>query len=423
MIDFTVLRADSVHNQASGLGTAEDVSTHARPTTRHRLGEADIGALYLQSKLTQRIVKEVVDDALAQGWRVYGPSGAQLDDDGQEALKAQIRDAWVSARLWSNAGLLMMHAKTKDLSQPLSIEEGAPDSLVDFDRHEFSPGEYDLDPRSPNFRHPLTYNIAVGGEVVKVHHSRFLLFRGAPLPRRLRELNNGYDDSVIQACWQRISNFEQTELAMGNIVQRFEMGVYRIQGLGDTLETPEQQTALLRRLQLMQTTASMVRAVVIDKEMEDYTRSFTAVNGLDTIWDRLAHSVAKDAEEPMTQLFGMAPSGLATDDESGRANWRKKVKAEQDGQLLPLLQRYYALLHGEGTTVVFNPLDESTAAERSTIEKNRAETRAIYVETGMADASEFREALVREGVVLREEYEGLSPSDDENEDPEPDEEA
>lgn len=413
-------RLDSISNQATGLGTSEDAAMYGRPTLGNRLTEPELMVLYLNSALAQRIIGEVVDDALRQGYIVKDREtgepvlepGEDAEDDGDEDLlhiEPLIADVWKDARLFGNAAILMVHDAV-DLSTPLDPEAGAPTALVDLSRDEFSIYSFDYDPKTPNYRKPLLYNVSPsdsgeGLQGVLVHYSRLLVFRGRPLPRRIRKYLGHYDDSILQAVYDRIRNFEQTELAMGNIVQRFEIATYSVPGLGEMLDNPDGQNKLLQRLQLLQRTASMVRAIVIDEEAgEKYTRSFTAVNGLDTIWDRLAHSVAKDAEMPMTQLFGMSPSGLATDDESGRANWRKKVRSEQNRSLKSNLERYYRLLNdGKPVVVEFNPLDESTAIEAATIEKTRAETRDIYIASGCAAPDEFRAGMVREGVIPSEE--------------------
>jgi phage-related protein (TIGR01555 family) len=152
-------------------------------------------------------------------------------------------------------------------------------------------------------------------------------------------------------------------------------------------------------MKLIQQTISMVRAAVMDKDAgEEYSRQFSTVTGLDTLWDRLAHSVAKAARQPMTKLFGMSPSGLATDDESGRAHWRQQISAFQE-KLRPLLEQYYAHVNGGPVVIRFKPQDEATAREEAEIRKMNAETRKIYVEIAAARPDEFRKKMVEEGLI------------------------
>jgi phage-related protein (TIGR01555 family) len=209
----------------------------------------------------------------------------------------------------------------------------------------------------------------------------------------------------LQPVWEALRNFVQTEGAIANIVQRFETATISIEGLADTIDDEEGQELLRKRMHLLQRSMSMVNAALIDKDAgEEYTRKFASVNGLDTIWDRLAHSVAKAAKMPMTQLFGMSPSGLATDDKSGRANWRKQVRAYQNDYVRPALKRYYRLLTGEPVRVKFSPLDEATAAEEAQIAKTRAEARALAYDRGVIRDKEWRRKLVEEGIIENAEF-------------------
>jgi phage-related protein (TIGR01555 family) len=460
-----VSRIDSITNPVTGLGTTEDSSMHAVPTMGRRLTYKELMILYIQSDLAQRIVDEVVDDALRQGFTVKDEDSGELVKEPKKLnINTAIEEAMKEARLAGGAAILMLGDLPYDQpvpeedpedeveeteeeesteeeddteeEEPEDGEEEEPEEeddekpkkdtfavsepkypvkgLLVLDRTELSVSKYDYDPSSPSFGQPLTYMLSPRGAIatdsgnvqpgMEVHRSHLLFFRGQRLPKYLQHAEDGWGDSVLQASWDRIRNFEQTELSMGNIVQRFEVATYSIDGLGEVLSSPNGKEKILDRLKLIQRTMSMVRAVVLDKTAgETYDRQFSSVNGLDTIWDRLAHSVAKSARQSMTQLFGAAPSGLATDDESGRANWRKQIKTLQSSQILPALQKYFDRCHGKPTLISFQALDESTATEEAEIAKATAETRKIYVEIGSATPNEFRSMMVREGVIVREE--------------------
>lgn len=408
------LRTDSVQNTSTGLGTWEDATTHGKPTLGRRLSDMELQILYATSDIAQRIVDELVDDALRQGYVARdAETGEEIGEQSDHRLIIEkITEAFKEARLQGGAGLLLQTKGTTDYSQPLDLEKKTELlGLLLLDRTELSIRERDYDPFSPTFTKAKTFTMAPLGSIgggplragVEVHHSHLLLFQGQRLPKQLEYQNDGWSDSVLQACWDRIRNFEQTELSMGNIVQRFEISTYSINGLGDIISTVEGRNKIMDRLKLTQRTLSNLRSIVLDKEAgESFERSFSAVNGLDTIWDRLAHSVAKAARMPMTQLFGTSPSGLATDDESGRANWRKQIRTVQIKQVKPALEVYYQILNGgKEVKIEFLSLDETTATEEADIAKTRAETRKTYIESGMAVPFEFREHMLREGVIVK----------------------
>jgi len=404
-------RLDSIQNAVTGLGTQEDNATYGRPTMNRRLDLEGLMTLYATSDLAQRIVDEIVDDAMRQGYIARDDeSNEEIEEPEELDIRAAITEALKEARLLGGAGVMLVLEGVEDYSKPLDLSKKYKiQNLLVLDRTELQPVERNYDYRTPGFGQPTVYQVSPRGGALtgglglfRVHTSYLLLFRGQRLPKYLRYVNDEWDDSVLQAAWDRIRNFEQVELSMGNIVQRFEIATYSIDNLGEILESVDGREKILQRLQLIQRTISMVRAVVLDKQAgESYDRSFTSVNGLDTIWDRLAHSVAKSARMSMTQLFGAAPSGLATDDESGRANWRKQNKNIQTRDIGPALERYYRILNeGRPVKIVWAALDEATAMEEATIQKLRAETREVYTRMGAAVPQEFREHLVREGVII-----------------------
>ena len=48
-----------------------------------------------------------------------------------------------------------------------------------------------------------------------------------------------------------------------------------------------------------------------------------------TVYHALMHRVAAAADMPVTELFGMSPSGLSTDDQSGTRRFYDKITAEE----------------------------------------------------------------------------------------------
>jgi uncharacterized protein len=428
-----MVHVDSLVNLESGLGTSQDVAIHGRPTLDNRLTIVEAERAYLQIDLCRRIVEGLVDDALRAGFDVY-PAGDEkkkgkpIEEPDHLDIVSAIRQAGYNERLYGGAAIALLYPDNSE--KPLEDNAGEPTALLVLDRYEATVADYESDPTKPNFGLPSKWRVSPNNMAAAMldapmfHTSRLLKFTGAPLPSRLKTLNDGWGESILQACWTPIQNFVSAEQAIANIIQRFEVATYSLDGLADVLDDPDGAGDLLARMQLIQKTISMVNAVVVDKAAgEDYTRAFSSVNGLDTLWDRLAHSVAKAAQEPMTELFGMSPSGLATDDKSGRANRRKRVKIYQENKLTPLLERYFALIHGSPVRIVWHALDESTAQEEAEIEKIRAETREIYVAMGSAAPEEFRHAMEKEGLIEDAEDEAFDEPSDGMEMPEMDPEG
>lgn len=417
-------RNDSIANYVSGLGTEFDIQTQGRPTYQFRLSQFELDILYLQNDLARRIVDELVEDALRPGYVAVDAETSQpIEEPDTLHIDDAILQAAKNGRLYgAGAVILIPKSGATDMMQPR--KSGDPDfrNLLVLDRFEMSPLRYEKDPGNVNFGEAVVYSISPntrGGGILgypKVHESRMLMFGGARLPRRLRSINDDFDDSVLQVVYEAIRQFTQSQQAIANIIQRFETATISISGLADVLSADDGGELILQRMQLMQRTLSLINAAVIDADAgESYERKFATVTGLDTLWDRLAHSVARAAKMPMTQLFGMSPAGLGNDDRSGRANWRKQVGAYQRHELRPALERYYtALNNGRPVKVKFNPMDETTPVEEAEILKMRAETRKIYVEAALASPEDFRDQMIEEGVLRDPTPEDKSETDLDN---------
>jgi hypothetical protein len=117
------------------------------------------------------------------------------------------------------------------------------------------------------------------------------------------------------------------------------------------------------------------RRILLDADDEDVMRLGASVAGLGDLLDRAAGRLAAKLGWPVTLLMGQAPSGLSTDDKSGRANFLDSVKAEYQGSAqapgpaLLALRRIYGLMmrsadgptggiEPEGWRVEFNPLHQ-----------------------------------------------------------------
>lgn len=412
-----VNRKDSLANAISGMGTAKDSGVASRPTLVSRLTNAELEYLYLQDDLARRIVDEMVEDALRQGYVVRDEESDEVveieDKKFERMFHRRLARACKNGRLYGAGALFMINEEgAKDFSKPLDYSESLPTNLMTLDRLEMSTSDYILDPLDPHFGATKTYYISPshnGGIALsapRAHHSRVLIFGGASLPERLQNtFNDEFDDSELQSVFPALRRFGDVENAIAAIVQRFDTAQFSIKGLADILGSQGGAAKILARIDLVNKTVSAANAVVVDSsEGEGYTRQFATLNGLDTIWDRLAHSVSKAARMPMTQLFGMSPSGLSTDDESGRANWRKQVSAYQQDKLLEPLTHFYTWVNGgKPVTIEFHALDEATAKEEAEVAKIRAEERKTYVDATIVDPDEYRKVLVEEGILKDEE--------------------
>lgn len=398
------IHLDSIANLVTDIGSTADPTVYGRPTLNGRLQVEELEALYLQNDLAARIVEEIVDDALSPCLPPLQYAGSEeavkLNQHQIQYLSDQIREAAINARLYGGGHIMLVVDDGKTLDQPLDWDK-LPKLLGTFtlDRHEATPMAWGEDPAKPDFLDVTHYQItpthsgAATRFYPRVHASRLLSFKGRRLTRKLRRYNSDYDDSILQSVWNAIRNFYQSEQAIVNIINRFEIATLSISGLSD-VQTEEDGTRLLQeRMALLHKTLSILQLAMIDADAgESYDRRFAIVTGLDTLWDRLASSVAKAARMSKTQLFGDSASGIRGDDEAGGKGWRKQVQEYRENELLTNVIKLVTIFLGREVVQAgeWGFAESPKPVDVARIQQIRAETSRILVETGIVSTDEAR---------------------------------
>jgi hypothetical protein len=104
---------------------------------------------------------------------------------------------------------------------------------------------------------------------------------------------------------------------------------------------------------------------------------------------------------PATRLFGDAPGGLSTDNESGRSNWNARVEAAQTHIYEPAILRLAQLMRIAGevslpqdatVAVKWRPLSDTDPKVEAETEKLQAEADQIYWTMQALDEMEIRQS-------------------------------
>lgn len=406
--------ADSIANVLTGIGSKADPTNAVKPTVDGRLNRADIDALYLRNDLARRIVEELPLDSLRSGLPqlVYEDTGepVKLEYEEEQWITNLLSEASTTARLYGGAHIMLVFEEGST-DTPLPDEYTDMPELVNavvVDRYEASPFEYNNDPNSHRFTEPDVYWVTIeqAGAVttpnVPVHYTRLLSFHGARLPRRLRNRQDTYHDSILQQVWESVLNFTQSEKAIVNLISRYELATISIKGLSQKLSTPEGGKYIQDRMNWMTKSMSILNAALVDAdEGEAYTRAFANVSGLDALWDRLAGSVVKAANMSMTQLFGESASGIRGDDEAGAKKWRKQVDEYRSKDLMPAIVRLVSIMKQRPVAPVKNrdgrhawgPSESNKPVDQARIDEFQTKRVTPLIEKYVINTDEARQLL------------------------------
>lgn len=399
------LRFDGWQSLLTGMGTDRDRVTSASFSPdfiSHQVAQG----LWIGDDMAARAIEVWPDEMLRRGYRLLTAD----DREAEEAVTSHLEtvglnDALFQALCYQRAyggGAILLGADdgASDWALPLQADKvRSLDWVQAYDATEMQPSKYYQDPKSPKFMRPSHYTIGRMFGTRKtsdIHESRFLIFDGIRVSSNFQNTNNaGWGYSVLSRMWGVLRGFNIGWAGAWHLLSDFGQGVYKMKGLADSLL--KNQDKVLARLKTIEMAKSTMRSVVVDAELEDYTRIATPISGLDTVLDKANTRLAAAADMPVMILFGQSPGGLGSTGDGEIKSFYGRVAAKQTKLLQPALLRVVGLLAAiyklePGFKIVFNPLDAPSEAEAATARLTQAQTDAIYIANQVATPEEIADS-------------------------------
>jgi phage-related protein (TIGR01555 family) len=404
-------RADGFMNIITGVGTRRDPTTSTDYTPETALSQGVLEAIYEGDGIGRRIVEMPAEEMCREWFSVETDSGTGEDmADHLETLGARqvFIEASVWARLYGGAGVYFLLDDGLDADQPVIPERiRSVQAMHVYDRFAISfdrAGELSQNPLRRLRGLPEFYHItpAFGGQQFRVHESRMVLVPGRRLSDRRRQANGGWDAPVLQGVY---TNLQRYSVAMGysaNILRDFVQVVLAVKGLTDLISSGR-EAVVTRRVQMLDVSRSILNAVIIDADGEEYTKNSSSVAGLPDLLDRFAEHLSASCGIPISKLFGRSPAGLNATGENEVRNYYDMLASEQERTLSPLAEEAVRLLFlaKDGPTggvepnnwsVRWESLFQPTEKEVVEVRKMVAETDKIYVDSGVLAADEVAQS-------------------------------
>lgn len=447
-------RLDGWQNIMTNLGIE---GKDARIASQFVLRKAAIGretysAMYQQDAIFARIV-DAIPEHLVRRWvrltvfgtemkpGAAGPRRAPAKDDSARAMMTALKELGVREaikeanrldRLDGGSAIIIGAKDNKAPSEELDLASVQKIEFLNvLTRYEIYPGPRNRNPMSPNFRKPDYYTTTPAlesGEAQnrRIHHSRVIRWTGIRTTERTDEERDGWGLPVVERVYESLRQYGTAYGYVEALCKDLVQAVMTIKGLNHLVAHDEENGTVIKRLALIGLVASAFNAVVLDED-EKYERRTQPLNGIPEILVKFMDKLAADAEMPLSILFGQAPTGLSTDDKSGRTTFYDSISNKFDSKARPALERIITILWAckEGPTKgqipesweveplpLMAPTDEEDAKTRYT----RAQTTHIYVQDGVITPEEGRTALINDPASPY----ALDEDPPEPEDPEPD---
>lgn len=394
-------RTDGWFNPFSGFGTTIDASSYTDFQAGAALDLQTLSALYHYDAMAKRIVDIPPREMMRQGVDISGDDGKEILDHAQAiGLLEGIQRGMAWGRAFGGAIMVMGADDGADPKEPLRPEGVDTFEWVKvYDRRDLYISERYTDKALPNYDAPKIYRIThYDGTNSEVHESRCIRFRGAYTAERESRDLQGWDLSVLQACWPALQQFNTSNQAGTNMLSDASTAVFKMAGFIQALSAKDGIQNLTTRAQLMNMTRSMARAVFLDSsQSESFEKVPTQFSGVPDMLDRSANRLAADTEIPVTILMGQAPAGLNATGASDIRIFYDRIASDQRTFLRPILRRCFNLIcqvlgKEEDQDFRFRPLWQETPAEREERRQKAAQTDHIYIDDGVVTPLEVRKA-------------------------------
>lgn len=420
------LHYDGYVNMLNKVGTKKDPLEGYTYRYDDPTPDPELAQIYGSNGLFSKIIDKPAELAVKNGYDL-GIGDADLDDAVKKKLsslqwKQNGAKALKWSRLFGGAAILVGIDDGGDWDEPVNKDMiTGINSLTVFERPEITPDYNSVFSRSMDLESiqklgtPEYYLITplYGGEQIRVHESRLLIFRNGEIPRT-SAMSTDYMFFGIPEYNRIKRELRDTVTTHGNgyrLLERCIQAVYKSKNLSSLMATPTGEGMVIQRMQLIDMARSLLNTMVIDADGEDYIFQTFQLGGVKDIVDESCNMLSAVTNIPQTVLFGRSPAGMNSTGESDLTNYYDYVGQIQElnvtGNLHYLVDLILQAKRNTGeiqTIPAYEPIpvplwnmSEKEKAEleqsKATAELTKAQATQIYVDMQALDSGEVRRTL------------------------------
>jgi phage-related protein (TIGR01555 family) len=399
------------------MGTpTKDKTVNTVVGARTFLTESELEALYTHG-IPRRYVDAISDEILRHRTTIKlggdDPAANDLISSLEEYLKdTQFHHALAEVvklqRLYGGAGLVLLIDDGLSPEEPVDVARiRAVRGYVALSRHALIPEDFTI----TDYSKPSHYRITTSQRLtpdqqgsyvnVRIHSSRVARFDGLYLPWNVRVRNTGWGQSVLQLIWDSFKRYESAMAGLESMTTDADLFVHKIPGLFNRIASGN-ESDLRKRLEANNLSRSVYGGMVVDVE-EDLQFLNRALANIASATDPFVKDLQAATGWPASILMGDSPGGLGKEGRFEERVWASLVEQWQEVYLrTPITEIFqYVLASREGPTrgrppqnwaVEFPSVFTETNTERAALRLQVAQVDAQYINLGVLNALEVREA-------------------------------
>lgn len=400
----SVERKDGWMNLFTGLGTRADKTKSTRAVPTGFLADAEKEIIYADDGLGARVVDLLPEDMMKQGWHyVFENEKEGFDNYSKiynhvfKEIRAnyKITQALKWARLYGGALILLGVYDGESLDQPLNLNK-----IKNFENLKIIPRnnvmygtmEFQMNPELPHYGqveyYPVTFYTGRQYQMQRVHYSRVIEIKGIEIPSSEASLIpmefRYWGLSVFQRIQDRLKELGSSFSSLANLLNELTIGKYKYKDLAQIMASDEGGELVQKRLQAMDLMKSVFHSVLLDTD-ESFERDTLSFSGVSDVMYQFMMMTSAATGYPMTKLFGISPGGLNSTGEADMYQYYDMVKAKQETELLPIIERLVKIISEwqniPEPEIVFNPLEQMTEKEQAELEAKKADSEYKKMQT------------------------------------------
>lgn len=391
----------------------------------------DLAEKYQYNGLFSKIIDRPAEEALKHGmeYNVGDPQLEEFLDDALDRLdwedKATTAIRW--ARLFGGSIIVMLLDDGRGLEEPVNwVDIHSVEELLVYERAVVQP-----DPDTYRTGKATYFDVSsTYGGFFRVHRSRCLVFKNGSLPEFGAPQQYFYWGLPEYIRIKRdLSIVLRTHQNAANMIEKSVQPVYKQKNLQSTLATEGGDTAVLKRLNVIDQARGMLNSIAVDMDGEDYAFQTFQLSGTQEILESTYNLLSAVTCIPQTILFGRSPSGENSTGESDLENYYNFVEGIQKRMLKKNIRTllkavtqagvYDGSIGDPGTIKpTFKPLWSLSEAEQATVDLTKAQraqataqTAQLYIDMQVLQPDEVRQALSQDGSLNIEDILDNQPED------------
>lgn len=379
----------------------------------------DLAEKYQYNGLFSKIIDRPAEEALKHGME-YNVSDADLREFLDDALdrldweeKAVTAIRW--ARLFGGSIIVMLLDDGGGLEEPVNWQDVR--SVEELRVYERAIVQPDPDTYRTGKAEYFDVSSTYGG-TFRVHRSRCLVFKNGSLPE--------YGAAQQYYYWglpeyirihKDLSRALKTHTNAANMIEKSVQPVYKQKNLQSTLAAEGGDTAVLKRLNVIDQARGMLNSIAVDMDGEDYDFKTFQMTGAKEILESTCNLLSAVTCIPQTILFGRSPAGENATGESDLENYYNFVEGIQKRMLKKNIRTlikaivqagvYDGSIENPGNIKpTFKPLWSLSETEKATVELTKAQraqvaaqTAQLYIDMQAIQPDEVRQALAKDEQV------------------------